>query len=494
MDNKVLATLQLRYDLSRALPRIDDTGLDLIISSLTDYNPYMSTEAVPQWLNRLNQQTIFEIERIPLLSIDGWYFDEYRNLRHQSGKFFSIEGIQVRTNQSHARQWSQPIIYQPEVGILGILCQKRDGILYFLMQAKIEPGNVNKAQLSPTVQATRSNYTKVHGGQRPPYLEHFVDLGGKHVIVDQLQSEQGARFLKKRNRNMIVEISSDCSIDLQENFCWLTLGQIKKLLLSDNIVNMDARTVLSCTQLKCDNTNPILAFSPGLRQFDLSEIQRDILLSHLSEHEAHSSQEEIISWFTNLKTHAELEVTRCNMDEVDKWKVHDWEIADIEHKFFKVIGVKARIGNREVSAWCQPLIEQRQPGIIGFIVRKINGVYHILVQAKLEAGNFDVLEMAPTVQCITGNYKQLDWELPYLDYFEGKRQAIILYSTFQSEEGGRFYQEQNRNIVVEVGDDFPIAVEHNYIWMTLCQAKEFIKYNNYFNIEARNLITHISVI
>ena len=32
------------------------------------------------------------------------------------------------------------------------------------MQAKVEPGNINSIQLSPTLQATRSNYTKAHGG------------------------------------------------------------------------------------------------------------------------------------------------------------------------------------------------------------------------------------------------------------------------------------------------------------------------------------------
>lgn len=37
-----------------------------------------------------------------------------------------------------------------------------------------------------------------------------------------------------------------------------------------------------------------------------------------------------------------------------------------------------------------------------FYYKKINGVYHFLVQAKLECGNFDVMELAPTVQCLTG--------------------------------------------------------------------------------------------
>lgn len=95
------------------------------------------------------------------------------------------------------------------------------------MQAKIEPGNLNIVQLSPTLQATRSNYTRVHGGKSPNYLEYFNGEKEVYVLVDQLQSEQGARFLHKRNRNIIVEINEDEEISVKDGFIWVSLGQIK---------------------------------------------------------------------------------------------------------------------------------------------------------------------------------------------------------------------------------------------------------------------------
>ena len=112
------------------------------------------------------------------------------------------------------------------------------------MQAKIEPGNINNIQLSPTLQATKSNYTRIHQGKSPLYLEYFYKSGTKYpIILDQLQSEQGARFLHKRNRNIIIEIDEE--IPVYDDYCWLTLGQIKKLMTFDNLVNMDLRTVIS---------------------------------------------------------------------------------------------------------------------------------------------------------------------------------------------------------------------------------------------------------
>jgi len=81
--------------------------------------------------------------------------------------------------------------------------KKINGILYFLMQAKIEPGNINAVQLSPTLQATKSNYTQVHKGNVPLYLSYFLEeRKDVTILLDQLQSEQGARFLKKE-----IEIS-----------------------------------------------------------------------------------------------------------------------------------------------------------------------------------------------------------------------------------------------------------------------------------------------
>ena len=150
-------------------------------------------------------------------------------------------------------------------------------------------------------------------------------------------------------------------------------------------------------------------------------------------------------------------------------------------------------GNREIARWCQPLFKQVEEGIVGFIIKRINGIYHLLVQAKLESGNFDTLEMAPTVQCITGSYKNAEYSVPYLDYFFDQK-VKVHYDTLQSEEGGRFYQEQNRYIVIEVDEAFPMQVHERYIWMTFQQAKEFIKFNNYFNIESRSLIACISPI
>jgi len=202
----------------------------------------------------------------------------------------------------------------------------------------------------------------------------------------------------------------------------------------------------------------------------------------------------IISWITNLKTKYELNVTRMPLQNVNGWKYDGSSINHKDGKYFSVIGVNVEIGNREVTSWDQPMIKPTQESILAYIVKEINGVYHFLVQAKIEAGNFDILELAPTVQCLTGNYRtgQNEYFVPFLEEILNADEDQIWYSALQSEEGGRFFREANRNMIIEAKPDFPVEVPDNYYWMTLYQLSTFIKFNNYLNIAARSLISAIS--
>ena len=258
---------------------------DFFRSAFTEENRFQSTQDVKDWLIKKMQTNHFSVDQIPFSSLRQWCFEEKTgNLKHDSGRFFTIEGIHIQTNYGPTRSWDQPIINQPEIGILGIITKTFDGIPYFLMQAKMEPGNVNLLQLSPTVQATKSNFTQIHGGKLPPYLEYFLDRKKSRFLVDQLQTEQGSRFLYKRNRNMLVEV--DHNIDILDDFCWLTLGQIKKLIMEDNLVNMDARTVLSCIPMpgrygfQNQPLKDMLYAESGHRLDDFSQCLLDSLCCH----------------------------------------------------------------------------------------------------------------------------------------------------------------------------------------------------------------------
>lgn len=478
-----------------SLDKKNFTSLLFLKSALTLDNPFIDLEGVKQWLKRRRSEVAVDIEKIRFSDMRQWYFDpQDGNLRHQSGKFFSIVGLHVNTNWGQVSQWSQPIINQPETGFLGIIAREMDGILYFLMQTKIEPGNVNYVQLSPTLQATKSNYTRVHQGRKPLYLDYFLDSSKHTVLVDQLQSEQGARFLKKRNRNMIIRVDEE--VPVYDDFAWLTLGQIKNLMRIDNMINMDARTVISAI--------PFGDYRPDVVEFfnimndslaGSDRFKQGMLTSSLISGKSLYDFDEILSWLAREKTKFELEVDKIPLKNVQNWVRTEEDIHHQEGKYFKIIPVSVKIDNREVTQWTQPLMEPAQEGLIAFVVKKFNDVYHFLVQAKVECGNLDILEIAPTVQCLTGNYRDTKkGTLPFLEYVLNAKPHQIKFDTFQSEEGGRFFREQNRNLIIEADDDFDKEIPENYIWMTLGQLKLFLKFNNYLNIQARSLISAIDFI
>lgn len=454
----------------------------IIRSLLTQENLFNSTAEIKEWIQQRNREVVVEVNHIPFAAMKAWHSNDDGSISHDSGKFFSIVGLDIQTDYGDVSHWRQPIILQPEVGYLGILTKEIDGVLYCLMQAKIEPGNVNCVQISPTLQATKSNYSRVHSGKSPNYLEYFVNAKPENIILDQLQSEQGARFWRKRNRNIIIKVEED--VPVLPDFRWMTLGQIKELMREDNMVNMDTRTVLSGLKIS-DYITPF----DGVK--GMSEFGKGMILSSSTNH-SYISTRDHLSWLTSLKSKYDLFVKQCPIFEMPGWKKTDCEIVRDDEKFFKIIGVSVTISNREVASWCQPLVQPMQQGLCAFIVKKINGVYHFLVQAKLECGNFDVLELAPTVQCLTGNIDDYPQKPEFVDYVLKAPKSQILFDTLQSEEGGRFYKEQNRNIIIEADDSFPIELPPRYTWMTLRQIYKFLRFNNYINIQARSLISAIN--
>ena len=241
--NYLLSTL--RRDTKNKLSL--ELKVDFFLSSLAAAPSLHSIKKIELWFKQARKKSGLKIKIIPIKQLESWAQEEKTgNIRHASGRFFSVVGIRVRSERREVKGWSQPIINQPEVGILGFLVKKIGGVYHFLVQAREEPGNIDKVQLSTTLMATRSNFTRVHGGKAPLYLDYFLGKKKGKVLVKKVQSEEGARFYKKGNLNMVVEIHPNAEREVPEDFKWLTLYQIKTLMQRENVVNAAARSVISC--------------------------------------------------------------------------------------------------------------------------------------------------------------------------------------------------------------------------------------------------------
>lgn len=431
-----------------------------------------------KWWFELPREEAFDVAPIPFRKMRAWSFDPRGNLVHDSGRFFSIEGLRVTTGEGTSH--TQPIIHQPEVGILGILVKEFEGTLHCLMQAKFEPGNLNVRQLSPTVQATRSNYVRVHNGRATPYVEYFRDAPRERVLVDVLQSEQGAWFWRKRNRNMVVEVEED--VEEREGFRWLTLEQINHLLLSDNVVNMDARTVLACAPL-------LPALEPAAGEPDDSFVRALRRSYHVvgDDPAALNTMGRIIGWFTEAKVRCDWERRLVPMDEVEGWSITEDEIVDEARRAFRIMAVRVRAQGREVGRWTQPLLAPHSVQTAAFLTREIDGVLHVLVAARPEAGLMDTVEIAPTVHLrfpeqVAGLPEPFIEVLRYQDPARVRRDVVL------SEEGGRFRAAQTRYRVIDAGQALSTQAPEGYCWVTVGQLTELVRHSGYLTIEARTLL------
>ena len=227
----------------------------------------------------------------------------------------------------------------------------------FLMQAKIEPGNVNVIQLSPTIQATKSNFTKAHGGREPAYLSYFVNAKKYTVLVDQLQSEQASRFYKKRNRNIIILVEDE--IEVLEDHMWMTLGQIKECMKQDNLVNMDTRTVLSCIPFRASE----------LEEGELEKVEglfKDkALFCSIFKDVDYQKIHKTFNIINDYKMYRREKSRLLPLKSLKNWSMTDKEIVCKKPYDFKIVYCYIEIEGREVKYWEQPLVEALGMAIVG---------------------------------------------------------------------------------------------------------------------------------
>jgi oxidase EvaA len=228
----------------------DVTGrIETMVESIRDDNQLYKLDQIIKWFNEKRKNSDMEVKEIDINELEKWNVNEKTgNISHETGGFFEVIGVKVSNTfdrEVGKKGWSQPIIAKNPGGILGILIKKINGIPHFLLQAKAEPGNIGKLQLSPTLQATTSNLLKAHGGIRPKFSEYFDNPKKVKIVYAKWQSEDGGRFHLKSNYNMIVEVDEDEELDIPDSFIWVTLYQIKQLLKIENFVGPHIRGIIS---------------------------------------------------------------------------------------------------------------------------------------------------------------------------------------------------------------------------------------------------------
>ncbi len=213
--------------------------------------PLHTNNDIKIWYKRIIKNSNIKIKTIPLDKCKNWKINKNGTMSHTSGLFYKVEGVRILKSfkREIAGGWDQPMFTETgfDGGILGLLKKEINNTPHYLVHAKFEPGNYNFIQLSPTVQATFSNIKKAHQGKNVKFI-NFFKSPTRHkckIIFKQWVSEEGGRLRNKRNLGIMLEHSGNDKIVIDTNFKWLTLKQIKELILENAIINPHLRTLVS---------------------------------------------------------------------------------------------------------------------------------------------------------------------------------------------------------------------------------------------------------
>ena len=299
---------------------------------------YLHTDnELEDFIDEKREISFFSNKKINIFDLNNWGLTETGSLAHESGKFFSIKSVMPSLSQ-------KSILHQKDIGFLCLFKTLINGQEYYLLQCKAEPGNKNKFQWSPTIQATKSNFSKVHKGKIPSYFDLLVSIlnGTKKgkILSDSLLPEQGEIYWQKYNRNIIIETDFIQELD---GFKWFSKIQVLRELGKLSEINSCLRSILS---LEFCKPNKLLATNPNFQ--------------------------------TQL----------CNISQGNKGNFELSDCLDLNHTdngdlcllkkcddlIVTVVGLEVNIDGREVGSWEQPIVTYSKESTKVAVRVKSNGI------------------------------------------------------------------------------------------------------------------------
>jgi oxidase EvaA len=192
----------------------------------------------------------------------------------------------------------------------------------------------------------------------------------------------------------------------------------------------------------------------------------------------------LLTWRERMCGSIRFNAQLIGLDEVRDWS-RDAK-GNVRHKtgqFFGVEGVRVESGNlREVASWDQPIYTQPEGGILALLARETpaEGV-QFLLNGKPEPGNIGIIQFSPTIQSTWSNIRRAHAgrRPPMVEVLTAERGVRFVYRAEHNEEGGRFWQKSNENIIVFLDDESVIETDMTmYCWASLSQIKELALIDN----------------
>jgi len=192
------------------------------------------------------------------------------------------------------------------------------------------------------------------------------------------------------------------------------------------------------------------------------------------------------SWFSSLVERSSFHVERIPLSASREWSLANGAIRHISGGFFNVVGIDWT--SPEGARLRQPLLEQREIGMLGVLVRDGERGTELLVQAKVEPGNVGVVQLAPTCQATHSNSsRRHGGDVPPFARLFGSGSLELLHRSLQSEQGTRFLDKRNENVLARSREPVPERDTHR--WLPADAVLELMGSNYLVNSDLRSVLT-----
>jgi oxidase EvaA len=245
---------------------------------------------------------------------------------------------------------------------------------------------------------------------------------------------------------------------------------------------------------KLEYSNRLEIFKNSLPELSTYEIEK--LVEHSMCTNLLNTYDEIVTWAEKIKKQFDTEIKEIPLKNLRNWNVGSNKIAHSSGKFFEVLGF--RVGSnsiREVEAgWDQPIIKEHgfDGGVLCLLRTYIEELPHYLIQARFEPGNYNHIQLSPTLQATFSNLNQEHGgnKPPYSEFFEdySTNEKEYIFNEWLAEDGGKFYFKRNRGLVKQVDYENTYLLDDTFMWLSLFQIKKLLEKNSLVNPHLSRLI------
>ena len=202
-----------------------------------------------------------------------------------------------------------------------------------------------------------------------------------------------------------------------------------------------------------------------------------------------------IQWYKKIKKNNKATVQDVHLEEMKKW-TYDKKKGTISHdsgEFFCIEGKRISNTKREVNSWDQPFIKQigYKGGIIGLVRSMVKGVPHYLVDAKFEPGNYNDIQLSPSLQATYSNLNRVHLgNKPKVANKYFKKNFKTIRKFWVTEDGGRLFKKRNLHWIIQYNGKINLPGP-TYKWLTLWELDKFIKMGYYVGPHLRSILSLI---